>query len=187
MFLPAIADGYSPLTRQCNRARKRPTVSSAAHRKAGCRPGPEPDPQQGGRDPASRGPLTAWHRVGGLPTPDEQRAYLFRIVINEALHILRYPHRRWERLGVDTDTGGASWEALDEQVQARADLRLLWKAIGELPEMRRDVVALRAAGYEYREIAASLGVSISTVRSHISYARKQLSRTVARDWEGAQG
>ena len=25
------------------------------------------------------------------------------------------------------------------------------------------------------------------VRSHISYARKQLSRTVARDWEGAQG
>lgn len=131
--------------------------------------------------------VTAWHRVGSLPTPDEQRAYLFRIVINEALHILRYPHRRWERLGVDTDTGGASWEALDEQVQARADLRLLWKAIGELPGMRRDVVALHAAGYEYREIAASLGVSISTVRSHISYARKQLSRTVARDWEGAQG
>lgn len=131
--------------------------------------------------------VTAWHRVEGLPTPDEQRAYLFRIVINEALHILRYPHRRWERLGVDTDQDGASGEALDEQVQARADLRLLWKAIGELPRMRRDVVALRAAGYEYREIAASLGVSISTARSHVSYARKQLSRTVARDWEGAQG
>ena len=91
------------------------------------------------------------------------------------------------RTGVDTDQDGASWEALDEQVQARADLRLLWKAIGELPRMRRDVVALRAAGYEYREIAASLGVSISTVRSHVSNARKQLSRTVPRDWEGAQG
>jgi RNA polymerase sigma factor (sigma-70 family) len=131
--------------------------------------------------------VTAWDRVGGLTTPDEQRAYLFRIVINEALHILRYPHRRWERLGVDTDQDGASLEALDEQVQARADLRLLWKAIGELPRMRRDVVALRAAGYEYREIAASLGVSISTVRSHVSNARKQLSRMVPRDWEGAQG
>ena len=45
---------------------------------------------------------------------------------------------------------------------------------------------LRAAGYEYGEIAASLGVSVSTVRSHISNARKQLSRTVARDWEGAR-
>jgi len=131
--------------------------------------------------------VTAWHRVGGLPTPDKQRAYLIRIVINEALHILRYPHRRWERLGVDAAEQGASWEPLDEQVQARADLRFLWKAISELPGMRRDVVALRAAGYEYGEIAASLGVSVSTVRSHISNARKQLSRTVARDWEGAQG
>jgi len=46
---------------------------------------------------------------------------------------------------------------------------------------------LRAAGYEYGEIAESLGVTVSTVRSHISYARKQLSRTVARDWEGARG
>jgi len=129
--------------------------------------------------------VTAWHRVGGLPTPGEQRAYLVRIVINEALHILRYPHKRWERLGVDADP--ASWESLDEQVQAKADLRLLWKAIGELPGMRRDVVALRAAGYEYGEIAESLGVKVSTVRSHISYARKQLSRTVARDWERARG
>ena len=131
--------------------------------------------------------VRAWQRVGGLPTPDEQRAYLFKIVINEALHILRYPHRRWERLVADTDEDGASGEGLDEQVQARADLRLLWQAISEMPGMRRDVVALRAAGYEYREIAASLGVSISTVRSHISSARKQLSRTAARDWEGARG
>lgn len=59
--------------------------------------------------------MTAWHRVGGLPTPDEQRAYLFRIVINEALHILRYPHRRWERLGVDTDQDEASGEALESR------------------------------------------------------------------------
>ena len=131
--------------------------------------------------------MTAWHRVGGLPTPDEQRAYLFRIVINEALHILRYPHRRWERLGIDTAEDEAGRGSVDEQVQARADLRLTWKGISELPEMRRDVVALRAAGYEYGEIAASLGVSTSTVRSHISYARKQLSRTAARDWEGARG
>src|SRR6266576_2366460 len=108
---------------------------------------------------------------------------LFRAAHNELMRVA------YALLGnrFDTDQDGASWEALDEQVQARADLRLLWKAIGELPGMRRDVVALRAAGYEYREIAASLGVSISTVRSHISYARKQLSRTVARDWEGTQG
>jgi DNA-directed RNA polymerase specialized sigma24 family protein len=54
-----------------------------------------------------------------------------------------------------------------------------------MPDMRRDVVLLRAAGYEYRDIAARLGVNVSTVRSHISDARKQLSRTLPRSWEGA--
>ena len=131
--------------------------------------------------------VRAWPRVRCMPTRDEQRAYLFKIMINEALLILRYPHRRWERLGVDTAEDQARRESLDDQIQARADLRLVWKAVSELSEMRRNVVALRAAGYEYAEIAASLDVSISTVRSHISQARKQLSRTVARDWEGTRG
>ena len=44
---------------------------------------------------------------------------------------------------------------------------------------------LHAAGWEYQDIATRLGVEVSTVRSHISDARKQLSRTVPRDWEGS--
>jgi RNA polymerase sigma factor (sigma-70 family) len=128
--------------------------------------------------------MVAWTRVGGLPTAGEQRAYLVRIVINEALQILRYPHRRWERLGVDAEEWGAIQEPPDESVQARADLRLAWKAISEMPVARREVVILRAAGYEYEEIAVRLGISISTVRSHISHARQQLSRAGARGREG---
>jgi RNA polymerase sigma factor (sigma-70 family) len=81
---------------------------------------------------------------------------------------------------------GSIQESLEDSVQAREFLRLVWKAISELPEARREVVALRAAGYEYEEIAAGLSISISTVRSHISYARKQLARTVPRGWEGEQ-
>src|SRR6266536_3303629 len=128
--------------------------------------------------------MVAWHRVGNLATPGEQRAYLIRIVLNEALQILRYPHRRWERLGVDAAKAVATRESMDDEIQARDDLRLVWKAISELPRMRREVVLLRAAGYEYTEIAARLRISVSAVRSHISYAGKQLSRTVSRDWEG---
>lgn len=130
--------------------------------------------------------MVAWHRVAGLPTAGGQRAYLIRIVINEALQILRYPHRRWERLGAYTGEYAAAEEALDEKVEAREDLRLIWKAIGELPGVRRDVVLLRAAGFEYGEIAATLGISKSTVRSHISYARKQLSQAAPRSRKGAQ-
>jgi len=132
--------------------------------------------------------MVAWDRVAELPTTGSQRAYLIRIVINEALQILRYPHPRWERLDVDPGEGeyGVVQESLDERLEAREDLRLVWKAISELPEVRRVVVVLRAAGYEYGEIAAELGISISAVRSHISYARKQLSKTAPRR-KGAQG
>jgi DNA-directed RNA polymerase specialized sigma24 family protein len=47
-------------------------------------------------------------------------------------------------------------------------------------------VMLYAAGYEYEEIKAELDIDTSTVRSHISNARKQLSRTVPRSWKGEQ-
>jgi RNA polymerase sigma factor (sigma-70 family) len=131
--------------------------------------------------------MVAWDRVAELPTAGSQRAYLIRIVINEALQILRYPHRRWERLDVDPGGEyGAVQESVDERLDAREDLRLVWKAISELPDVRREVVVLRAAGYEYGEIAAELGISKSAVRSHISYARKQLSQTAPRR-KGAQG
>jgi DNA-directed RNA polymerase specialized sigma24 family protein len=43
---------------------------------------------------------------------------------------------------------------------------------------------LYAAGYEYEEIATLLGIKISTVRSHMSNARRQLSETVSRKRKG---
>lgn len=126
--------------------------------------------------------MLAWTRVGGLPTAGEQRAYLIKIVVNEALQILRYPYRKWERLGVAAGERGVPRESVDESVQAREDLRLVWKVISEFPETRREVVSLHAAGFEYEEIAARLNIKISTVRSHISYARQQLS-----GWRRATG
>lgn len=130
--------------------------------------------------------MMAWPRVGLLPTAGEQRAYLIKIAMNEALQILRYPHRKWERPNDYSVEPGSVPESLDESVQAREFLRLVWKAISELPRTRREVVILRAAGYEYKEIAATLGISLSTVRSHISDARRQLSRAVPRDLKGEQ-
>jgi RNA polymerase sigma factor (sigma-70 family) len=124
--------------------------------------------------------LAAWPRVEGLATPGEQRAYLIRIVLNEALQILRGPHFRWEQLGADPAGRDVTQYSFEDEIQAKDDLRLVWRAIGDMPDMRRDVVLLRAAGYEYRDIAARLGVNVSTVRSHVSDARKQLSRTLPR-------
>jgi RNA polymerase sigma factor (sigma-70 family) len=128
--------------------------------------------------------ITAWPRVAGLATPGEQRAYLIRIVLNEALQILRDPHHRWEHPGVDVGERAVTQHPFEDEIQAKEDLRLVWKAIGDMPDMRRDAVLLRAAGYEYRDIATRLGIKVSTVRSHISDARKQLSRTLPRGLGG---
>lgn len=130
--------------------------------------------------------LTGWRRIGRLDTAEKQCAYLMRMVLNEALQILRSPYRRWEDLGADAAEQAGTRPPFEDEIQAKQDLRLVWKAISELPDMRRAVILLRAAGWEYQDIAIRLGVEISTVRSHISDARKDLSRTVPRGGEGTQ-
>jgi RNA polymerase sigma-70 factor (ECF subfamily) len=126
-----------------------------------------------------------WPRVSRLPTARQQRAYLLTAVVNEALQILRQPYRKRERLEGGRAENARITERPDEAGQAAGEhLRLVWKAISELPEGRREVVILFAAGYEYREIAKALGVQVSTVRSHVSNARKQLPRAVPYEMEG---
>lgn len=129
--------------------------------------------------------MAAWPRIASWPAA-RQRAYLVRIVTNEALQILRYPHRSWEQPGAEAGQIASARPSVEESVQAKEEFRLVWKAVGELPRACRDVVMLYAAGYEYEEIAAELDITISTVRSHISNARTQLSRTVPRGWKGEQ-
>jgi RNA polymerase sigma factor (sigma-70 family) len=131
--------------------------------------------------------LMAWTRVAGLRTAGEQRAYLNRIVINEAVRVLRGPYRKREYPGPSVGEQQIIEEPMDEKVEGRDELQAVWAAISELPEMQRNVITLYAAGYEYEEIAALLRIRISTVRSHMSNARRQLSETVSRERKGARG
>lgn len=131
--------------------------------------------------------LMAWPRVAALRTAGEQRAYLNRIVINEARQFLRDPSRKRVSPSAGAGEDQVIEEPLDGKAQARDELRSTWEAISELPEMRRDVISLYAAGYEYEEIATLLDIKVSTVRSHMSNARRRLSSTVSRERKGARG
>jgi RNA polymerase sigma factor (sigma-70 family) len=125
-----------------------------------------------------------WSFVASLPTAENQHAYLRTVVRNEALQIIRRRDRRREDLGFDRTESLHIAEHLEEQAQAREDLRLAWQAISKLPEGRQEVVIRYATGYEYREIAEMLGIGVTTVRSHISNARKQLRQAMPGDGEG---
>lgn len=129
--------------------------------------------------------MRIWPRVGSLPTAKQQRAYLFKVVTNEALQILRQPYLKREIPGAGAAERWRITEPADEAAQAAGEyLRLVWKAIGELPERCRETTMLFVAGYEYHEIAVMLGIRVSTVRSHINHARKQLPRVAPREREG---
>jgi RNA polymerase sigma-70 factor (ECF subfamily) len=128
--------------------------------------------------------IRCWPEVARLGTAGRQRAYLVKTVTNEALQILRQPHRRRELLTVEgTEPGETEPGWLPELPggpghTARERLRRVWQAISELPDGNREVAALFAAGYEYQEISEMLQVAVSTARSHVSWARKRLRQAV---------
>jgi RNA polymerase sigma-70 factor (ECF subfamily) len=121
--------------------------------------------------------LGCWPKVAGFATLAQQRAYLMTIVSNEALQIRRRAYRRRELLVVED--AEPSWMPEfpgGHGQRAREHLLRVWQAISELPDENREVVLLFAAGYEYREIAEMLDIAVSTVRSHVSSARRRLPR-----------
>jgi len=128
--------------------------------------------------------LLMWPRVSGFPTAGKQKAYLHSAVRNEALQILRRRRRRKECYDLGESGDARIPEQLAELARASKGLRLALKVIDEMPTARRQVVKLRMEHYGYGEIAALLGISVSTARSHISNARKHLRQVMPGDWEG---
>jgi len=128
--------------------------------------------------------LLKWPQVSGFSTAAKQRAYLRKTVRNEALQILRRRQRRKESFDLDESGDPRIPERLGKLLRARKDLRPALKAIDELPATCRKVVKLRMADHGNAEIAAMLGISVSTVRSHISNARRRLRQVMPTDREG---
>jgi RNA polymerase sigma-70 factor (ECF subfamily) len=110
------------------------------------------------------------------------RAWLFRIAANACYDELR---RRKARPATSLDrTGDEDERPLDppdtapsmEEHAANVELhRALEDALGQLPdEMRLAIVLCDVQGFDYAEIAATMRVSLGTVKSRISRARSRL-------------
>ncbi|MEU1792126.1 sigma-70 family RNA polymerase sigma factor [Streptomyces sparsogenes] len=75
-----------------------------------------------------------------------------------------------------------------ERLQALESSLGLYAAISRLPERQYDVVVLRfVLGYPMATVAHVMGVSRSTVRSHIRGARRRLARDLRIDWTDGEG
>jgi len=106
-----------------------------------------------------------WHRVSELPYRD---AWVLRVATNVALDQLK---KRKHAVIVLPST------AEDEDTHA---LRVaLWAALRALPHRQREIVVLRyIAGLKEEEVAALLGLSLGTVKTHVKRGRAALRRAI---------
>jgi RNA polymerase sigma-70 factor (ECF subfamily) len=142
----------------------------------------------GSRDTAEDLTQDVWLRLAGgaaveqpVSNPD---AYVFRVAANLAVDRGRAEQRRRltplevdALLALPDDTPGP-----DAQAQSRAELRLLARALEDMPARRREILlASKLNDLTHREIAAQFGLSTRTVEKEIlralTHCAERLGRT----------
>ena len=109
--------------------------------------------------------VTAFNRLGELQNRDAFGSWLKRIVINNCISLQRKRRIQFEE--IDEHRHGEE-DAADEDLP-EVDPALVHQAIKELPAKGRTVLVLRALeGYSHKEIAETLGVTVSTSKTQYS-------------------
>jgi RNA polymerase sigma-70 factor (sigma-E family) len=131
--------------------------------------------QQSAEDVVQDAFLALYRALPGLRDPDQVLPYLRTVVLNRARSVLRSRRRALLR---PARYEPPQWSAEDE-VMVREDHRAAIIAVADLPRRAREVLVLRYyLGLSDDEIAATLGVSRSTVSSTASRALAALARSL---------
>ncbi len=116
--------------------------------------------------------------------PPQIRGWLVRTVVHRSLHRRRSElrRRRWEdRAAVDFESSCPLCDPEDE-LGRRQLVTALEQSLGRLSTEHQIVIALRAEGLEYEEIAERLELPVGTVRSRLNRARRALRDRMPREW-----
>jgi len=115
--------------------------------------------------------VQAWRNLGGFRADAAFPTWMYRIVTNRCLNMLR-ARRRTEPLPDDREAPASRPDRIAEARWQVQDLKL---AILRLtPEQRAPLVLRELQGCSYEEIAEALDVSISAVKSRLHRARLEL-------------
>jgi RNA polymerase sigma-70 factor (ECF subfamily) len=106
--------------------------------------------------------------------PDNPRPWLFAVALNLVRDEGRRAVRQGRRLQLLKGELPASSEPTDEQYQRSAETRAVRAALAELRDVDREVLLLKAEGFDYDEIAAATGLARSAVGTTLTRARKRL-------------
>lgn len=123
--------------------------------------------------------VKAFQSIGRFQSGEPFGPWIYRIVTNLALDAIKHRKRfRQEELS-DAEPAArrddADLPAMSTELATRID-----RAIESLPEMQRIVARLHLVEhFEHPDIAAMMGLTEGTVRSHLSLARKRLRQQLS--------
>ena len=114
-----------------------------------------------------------------LAEVDSPRAYIFQVAVNLLKDRARRADARRNAFHEPFDDAfhGEDHRSPEDALLARDDLRRLGAALRKLPQKTQQVFFLhRFDGLKYREIAAAMGLSVSTVEKHMITALAEITQ-----------
>ena len=136
--------------------------------------------------------LQAFRHVSAFRGDADLRTWLYRIAVNQARNRWRWWRRRRREVTFSLDDAGQEGRAganlgarlpdesapdPEQNALARERESVLLAALGTLSRNYREVVVLRdIEGLSYEEVAATLDISVGTVKSRLSRGRNELRR-----------
>lgn len=123
--------------------------------------------------------VKAYQNIGRFRSEEPFGPWIFRITTNLALDVLKH-RKRVKQEEVSESEPAERRDRTDLPAVANEIARRIDAALNELPEMQGIVVRLHLVEeLEHREIAAMMGLSEGTVRSHLSLGRGKLREKLA--------
>lgn len=119
--------------------------------------------------------LKIWEDAGSITIDTSLKAYIYKAVINRSINAFNKQQKEKENQLELARLPVAFYE--EKQIEANELKAQLYKAIDNLPDQCKKVFQLsRFEGLRQQEIADRLGISIKTVKNHITHALKVLAR-----------
>ena len=110
--------------------------------------------------------------------PDNPRPWLFAVALNLVRDDGRRAVRQGRRLQLLKGESASSAGPPDEDFERNEKTKAVQAALTELRDLDREVLLLKAEGFDYDEIAAATGLAKGAIGTTICRARKRLVELV---------
>lgn len=119
--------------------------------------------------------LKVWERREYLGTPSLLTSYLFATARNTFFNVCEHQAIEYVYFNYILDTRSESDSSMEDDIDYRSLLDGLWALVAQMPPMRRRVFLMsRQYHLSNKQIAEELGISVSTVETHIMLALRFL-------------